>query len=112
MRTYLSVRFRPRDKKSYAYANDGPPVRVGDRVNVPDKSGDGWSAAEVVAVDIPKPTAFECKPILGLVDGAAIDERLLSPSKGAPPDLFRDYVEDTRAGIAGPDLSSLPGWGE
>lgn len=106
-RQYIAVRFRPADRQPYTYHNDGAPVAVGDRVKVPDRSGDGWNRATVEAVDVEEPK-FATKAILGMVEEAApaVDEQLLKapPAEPHKPDLFRDYVEDTRAGLAGPAM--------
>ena len=89
---FVAVRFRPNDPRTYTYANDGEPVRVGDRVKVPDARFGGWKPVEVV--ELVEEPRFECKSILGLVDGDTIDERLLSASEAEPhkpslaPDLF------------------------
>lgn len=76
MRQFLAVKFRQHDKRTYTYQNDGAPVTVGDRVKVPDRSGDGWSAAEVTAI-VKKPP-FECKGILGKVTGEDRDKAILT----------------------------------
>jgi hypothetical protein len=90
MRQFVAVRFRPEDQRTYTYANDGPPVTVGDQVKVPDNRSDGWKRVEVVAI-VDKPR-FECKLILGKVTGEDVDEKLLKPPvMGAhKPDLFGD----------------------
>jgi hypothetical protein len=67
---YVAAKFRPTDKRTYTYANDGDPVAVGDKVKVPDPREDGWVAVEVVAI-VDKP-AFVCKPILGKVELPAV----------------------------------------
>jgi len=104
MTQFVSVRFRPHDTRTYTYANDGAPVRVGDRVKVPDNRGDGWKPVEVVAINQAEPP-FPCKAIVGVVDGQAIDDKLLAGDKsGSFGDPLKDYVEDVRSGLAGPDL--------
>lgn len=77
-RQFVACKFRPNDKRDFTYHNDGPPVRVGDQVKVPDRSGDGWNAVTVSAVDVPPPTKFETKGILGKVEGADHDARILA----------------------------------
>lgn len=67
-RQFIAVTFRPGDRQTYTYHNDGEPVAVGDRVRVPDRSGDGWQAVTVASIDVPAPTKFETKAILGLVE--------------------------------------------
>ena len=67
-RQYIAVKFRPTDRKSFTYHYDNgatAPLAVGDEVQVPDKSGDGWKRVTVAAVDQPKPTMFATKPITG-----------------------------------------------
>jgi len=82
---YIAVRFRPEDTRTYTYVNHGVPARVGDRVKVPDPRG-GWKPVEVVEiVERPK---FECKPIIGIIDGADIDARLSAPPEPKTGDLF------------------------
>lgn len=87
-RQFIAVKFRPNDAKSFTYHNDGDPVRVGDQVKVPAFRGDGWNAVTVTAIDVPKPTAFETKAILGVVDGAARDAAILSKEAPKVADLF------------------------
>lgn len=99
---YVACRFKANDKRTYTYSNDGPPVRPGDRVKVEDARGGGWKPVEVVSVGHDKPP-FPTKPILGKVEGADVDKAILD--KGAKGDkAFTDYVEQTRSGLAGPDM--------
>lgn len=63
MRQYLSVKFRPEDKRSYTYHNDGPPVAEGDMVHLSAR-GDGWTKGHVIAVNQHRPS-FETKGIIG-----------------------------------------------
>jgi hypothetical protein len=74
---FVAVKFNPKHSRTYTYQWDGPPVRPGQRVKVPDNSGDGWKAVEVVSVSSVKP-AFDCKAILGLFDGADADAKILA----------------------------------
>ena len=69
-RQYLAVRFRPGDRRTYTYHNDGPPLGAGQEVRVPDRSGDGWTRATVVEAFTAAPT-FATKAILGLVEADA-----------------------------------------
>lgn len=67
-RQYVTVKFRPNDKRSYTYHNDGDPVKEGDLVKIPGKTeADGWTALKVVYVQPEgfKPP-FATKAILGL----------------------------------------------
>lgn len=68
MPQFIKCRFRPLDTRLYTYVNSGDPVQPGDFVKVEDARGsDGaWKRVEVVEVDVPEPTAFVCKPILGI----------------------------------------------
>jgi hypothetical protein len=59
-RQYVSVRFRPWDRRSYTYHNDGEPVTVGDHVIV--STGRGTEKVEVVGITADKPD-FDTKPI-------------------------------------------------
>jgi hypothetical protein len=114
MTQYVAVKFRPKDSRAWTYRNDGPPVAVGTKVKVPDKEGDGWRGLDVVSVTHEEPP-FPTKAILGVVDGFDIDAAILAAPLPEPykPDLFDDYVEATRAGLAGPDMfSHAPGWEE
>lgn len=65
---FIKCRFRSSDTRAYTYSNPGEPVAVGDFVKAPDKSGDGWKRVEVTEIDVPKPTQFECKAILGKIE--------------------------------------------
>lgn len=74
---YVAVKFNPKHNRTYTYEWAGVPVRPGERVKVPDSSGEGWKAVEVVSVSTTKPP-FDCKAILGVYDGADIDAKLLA----------------------------------
>jgi hypothetical protein len=52
-------------KRGYTYVNDGPPVSIGDRVEVQAPRDEGKVTVEVTGIDVPEPP-FACKPILGL----------------------------------------------
>lgn len=67
MRQYVACKFRPEDRRTYTYHNDGEPVAVGDAVKVLDRSGDGWKRIEVVEIGHIAPS-FPTKPILGKID--------------------------------------------
>lgn len=64
-RQFIACKFRSSDTRTYTYHNDGEPVAVGDFVKVTDRSGDGWKKIEVAEIDVPEPTKFPTKPILG-----------------------------------------------
>jgi uncharacterized membrane protein len=70
-RQFVACKFRSSDTRTYTYHNDGVPVAVGDQVKVADRSGDGWKRVEVAEIDVPEPTRFETKPILGKVEPEA-----------------------------------------
>lgn len=61
MRQFVIVKFRPYDRRTYTYHNDGTPVVVGQVVEVETK--DGPTQAAVTAVTDVEPT-FATKPIL------------------------------------------------
>lgn len=65
-RQYIACKFRPADRRTYTYHNDGDPVAVGDEVMAPSaRSDDGWQKVHVVAiVDEPE---FETKGLLGTI---------------------------------------------
>ncbi|APL94116.1 hypothetical protein [Sphingobium indicum] len=69
-RQYVACKFRPDDKRSYTYHNDGEPVAVGDEVKIAGRSDDGWQRVHVVAIADEMPS-FETKPILGKVEPEA-----------------------------------------
>lgn len=71
---FIKCRFREGDARLYTYQNPGEPVAVGDFVKVPDKSGDGWKRVEVAEIDVPEPTQFACKDILGKIEPEAAAE--------------------------------------
>lgn len=77
MTQFVSVKFRPTDKRSYTYSNEGDPVSVGDFVKVPDSREDGWKRVEVVAVTDAAPS-FPTKPILGLAPEQPPEDDLLN----------------------------------
>jgi len=87
-RQYVAVRFTPNARRTYTYHNDGEPVAIGDRVRI--DGPEGFQTVEVVA--LPDRPNFATKPI----SDKAPEER--------PADDFRDYVEDVRSGLRGPDL--------
>ncbi|MFK4794916.1 hypothetical protein [Sphingobium sp. ZW T5_29] len=64
---YVACKFRPDDRRSYTYHNDGEPVAVGDQVKIAGRGDDGWQRVHVVAVSDEQPS-FETKPILGKVE--------------------------------------------
>lgn len=66
-RQYVAVKFRANDRRSYTYHNDGHPISLGDRVKVPDRSGDGWTPGTVVDLHYATPS-FPTKGILGRID--------------------------------------------
>lgn len=66
-RQFLTVQFRPGDRRTYTYHNDGPAVGAGAQVKVPDRFGDGFTLVMVVEAFVPAPT-FATKAILGLAD--------------------------------------------
>ena len=74
---YVAVKFNPNHSRTYTYEWAGAPVRPGDRVKVPDSSGDGWKPRTVESVSTTKP-AFDCKAIVGLYDGADVDAKILA----------------------------------
>jgi len=76
-RQFIACKFRTTDAKSFTYHNDGPRVAVGDQVKVPPFRGDGWVGVTVSAIDVEPPTKFETKAILGKVEGADHDARIL-----------------------------------
>jgi hypothetical protein len=59
-RQYVAVKFGSSQKGTYTYHNDGPPVRVGDTVEVPTKRG--AAKVKVVALSDMEP-AFPTKSI-------------------------------------------------
>lgn len=65
-RQYVAIKFRMNDRRSYTYHNDGERMMRGDRVKVPDRSGNGWSAGQVVDVHYAKP-AFPTRALLGKI---------------------------------------------
>lgn len=69
-RQFVACKFRPGDHRAYTYQWDGEPLAPGDKVKVPDKSGDGWKAVIVESVSWANPP-FACKPILGKVEEPA-----------------------------------------
>lgn len=66
-RQYVACKFRPEDRRSYTYHNDGEPVAPGDVVKAPGRSEDGWQRVHVVSVSDEEPS-FATKPILGKVE--------------------------------------------
>ena len=69
-RQFVAVTFKPGDRRSYTYVNDGDPVEVGDRVVVDSQKG--RSTVTVVGISDEEPP-FACKPIVGRADGAPLD---------------------------------------
>lgn len=84
---YVACKFRPEDKRSYTYSNDGEPVAVGDEVKIAGRGEEGWQRVYVVAVSDEKPP-FEMKPILGKIE----------PEQ---PDLLADGDDDDLAASLG-----------
>lgn len=63
---YVQCTFRKEGGTGYTYHNNGAPLKVGDEVKVEAKGEDGWKRVYVSAIDVPKPTKFETKPVLGI----------------------------------------------
>ena len=66
-RQYVACKFRPDDRRSYTYHNDGEPVAAGDQVKIAGREEDGWQRVHVVSVSDEEPS-FPTKPILGKVE--------------------------------------------
>ncbi len=79
-RSYVAVKFRTWDRKTYTYHWDGEPLAAGDEVKIKDRGGDGWSRVWVASVSDAKPS-FPTKPILGKCEPVA-------PAK--PDSMFPD----------------------
>ncbi len=62
-RQYVAVKFKPWDRKSYTFHNDGEPVAIGDFVIV--ELGFRPQTVEVTALPHVKPEGFDTKPIRG-----------------------------------------------
>jgi hypothetical protein len=82
-RQFVACKFRPTDTRTFTYFNDGEPLAVGNLVKVPDARSDGWKRVEVAEIDVPEPTQFACKPVLGLWEPEAKPEP-------TPDDLLAD----------------------
>jgi hypothetical protein len=65
-RQYIACAFRPGDRKTYSYHNDGPAVAVGDRVVVFSRGRESRVSVEAI-LDKPPP-GIETKAILRMVD--------------------------------------------
>lgn len=62
---YLACKFRDTDSRTYSYHYDGDEdFEPGDKVRVPDRSGDGWKVVTVAAIHFDEPE-FPTKGILG-----------------------------------------------
>lgn len=72
MPQYLTAKFRPTDKRSYTYHNDGAPVAVGDEIKLPStRHEDGWVRGTVFGIISEaeaKAQPFETKAILGKIE--------------------------------------------
>lgn len=70
VRSYVTCKFRPGDNREYTYHYDGDePLAPGDRVKVPDRSGDGFRVLAIARILRPdmKPE-FETKGVIGKAD--------------------------------------------
>lgn len=90
-RQYVACAFRPGDRRTYTYHNDGEPVAVGDEIKVADRNGDGRQRVTVMAIGDEKPK-FETKPILGK----------------APPRDPEPETLDPITASGGADFASMP----
>lgn len=61
-RQFVAVKFKPWDRRTYTYHNDGDPVAVGDLVEVSTDRGEQIVTVESVTFDAP---SFVTKPING-----------------------------------------------
>lgn len=106
-RIYVQCKFREGDRKSYMYHVDEDfGLRVGDVVKVPGKHpGDGWQRATLVEIlgEI-APPKFTTKPILGKVPRAELEAEVAKRFPAKKDAALKDYVEDTRSGLAGPNM--------
>jgi len=87
-RQFVRCKFRSSDARAWTYHYDGPEeLFAGAVVKVPDRSGDGWQRATVAEINAPRPTEFETKAILGLVDDTdgAIASGLAEKRADLPP---------------------------
>ena len=66
-RQYVACKFRPDDRRSYTYHNDGEPVAAGDQVKIPGREEDSWQRVHVVSVSDDEPS-FPTKAIIGKVE--------------------------------------------
>lgn len=65
MTRYIACKFRDSDTRTYTYHYEGgEPLSPGDKVRVPDRTGDGYKVVIVADVD-PPPPDFTTKPIIG-----------------------------------------------
>lgn len=65
MTVWVACKFREGDTRTYSYAYDGEEVfEAGDKVRVPDRSGDGWKVVIVDHVHHDEPP-FTCKAVIG-----------------------------------------------
>lgn len=62
-RQWVACKFSPADRRSYSYHNDGPPLIVGDKVEVESRGGKRAKVEVVELLD--KAPPFATKPILG-----------------------------------------------
>ncbi len=75
MTVYVACKFHRVDTRTYTYAYDGDDTFApGDIVKVPDnRDPTAWKRVEVVSVGDQAPP-FACKPILGRVEDAPLEE--------------------------------------
>lgn len=80
-RQYVTVRFRPWDKRTYTYHNDGEPVNVGEEVNV--ETRDGLTAVSVEMVTEAAPH-YQTKAIAGKVGNQGDSAKPVPPRRKRP----------------------------
>lgn len=92
MPQYLTAKFRPTDKRSYTYHNDGAPVAVGDEIKLPStRHEDGWVRGTVFGIISEaeaKAQPFETKAILGLAEPKVDPILAMAADDSSDDDLF------------------------
>lgn len=61
-RQFVAVLFKPWDRRSYTYHNDGEPVAIGDEVIVETAKGQSIVTVSALPTEVP---SFPTKPIIG-----------------------------------------------
>ncbi len=98
-RQYVCIKFREKDRRTYTYHNDGPPLEIGDQIDIEGRGGKPIST-KILSIHEGHP-GFVTKAIIGKAKPAVVGE---DGQLGAAVELDIDFGQCEICGeINGPD---------